>query len=71
MIAEIITSEERKCKGMAKNELSVTEKAVRNAYMKAWRAKNRDKVKANNMRYWQRKAEKMFPSKEVQKNEYE
>ncbi len=29
-----------------------------NAYIRAWRAANRDKVSANNARYWERKAEK-------------
>lgn len=31
-------------------------KAARRAYMRAWRAKNKDKVKAMNERYWQRRA---------------
>lgn len=29
-----------------------------NAYIRAWRKANRDKVSANNARYWERKAEK-------------
>ena len=29
---------------------------ARNAYARAWRAKNRDKVKKYNAAYWQRKA---------------
>lgn len=33
-------------------------KEARNKYFKAWRAANRDKVSANNARYWERKAEK-------------
>ena len=28
------------------------------AYAKAWRAQNKDKVKANNLRYWARRAER-------------
>lgn len=28
----------------------------RREYQRAWRAANRDKVKANNARYWERKA---------------
>lgn len=31
-------------------------RAAYNAYMREWRAKNRDKVKANNERYWEKKA---------------
>jgi len=30
-------------------------KAERNAYMKAWRNKNKDKVKAAQERYWSKK----------------
>ena len=33
-------------------------RAARRAYYKEWRAKNKDKVKANNMRYWTRRAER-------------
>lgn len=32
---------------------------ARRAYMKAWRAANKDKVKEHNRRYWERKAAKM------------
>ena len=32
---------------------------ARNAYYKAWRAKNKDKVKANNERYWEKKAQEL------------
>lgn len=31
---------------------------ARNAYARAWRAKNPDKVRTNNKRYWERKAER-------------
>lgn len=30
--------------------------SARNEYMRQWRAKNRDKVKAINERYWNKKA---------------
>lgn len=30
-------------------------KAARNAYMKEWRAKNKDKVKAAQEKYWEKK----------------
>lgn len=43
--------------GISLNEMVRREK---NEYAKAWRAKNPDKVRANNRRYWERKAlEKM------------
>ena len=31
---------------------------ARNAYARRWRAANKDKVRANNERYWIRRAEK-------------
>ncbi|EJP6473807.1 hypothetical protein [Clostridium botulinum] len=40
-------------------------KEQRNAYMKAWRAKNKDKVKAAQERYWERKANKEILNKKV------
>ena len=59
---------ERKCRAMAKKELEPAAKAVRNAYMRAWRAKNPDKVKEINDRYWRRKAEQLFINKEALNN---
>lgn len=32
----------------------------RNAYMRAWRAKNKDKVKAIQDRYWENKSKKLI-----------
>lgn len=34
-------------------------RAVRNSYMKAWRNKNKDKVKAAQERYWNKKSQKL------------
>jgi hypothetical protein len=34
-------------------------KEQKNAYMKEWRAKNKDKVKAAQERYWEKKLENM------------
>ncbi len=31
---------------------------LRRAYQREWRRKNKDKVRANNRRYWERKAQK-------------
>ena len=38
------------------NNLTENAKAAKNAYARAWRAKNRDKVREINARYWERKA---------------
>lgn len=32
-------------------------RAAQRAYSKAWRAKNKDKIRENNLRYWARRAE--------------
>ena len=42
----------------------------RRAYYKAWRAANPEKVKANNARYWERKAERER-KKAGEQNEWE
>lgn len=48
-------------------------KAVRREYFKAWRAANKDRVKAYNNAYWKRKAQKMQeiakPQNEADKEE--
>lgn len=36
---------------------------ARNAYAREWRAKNKEKVRANNRRYWERKAERAAAEK--------
>lgn len=33
---------------------------ARRSYQREWRRKNPDKVRENNRRYWERKAQKMF-----------
>ena len=40
---------------------------IRGAYQREWRAKNKDKVKAYNQKFWERRAEKA--RKEQQTNE--
>lgn len=40
-------------------KLSDAAKEARNAYKRAWNAKNKDKVKAATARYWERKAQAM------------
>lgn len=41
---------------MTQTKLNEAAKAERRAYFKAWRAKNKDKVKEHNQRYWQKRA---------------
>ena len=40
------------------NNNSEAARAARNEYHREWRAKNRDKVKAINARYWEKRAHK-------------
>jgi hypothetical protein len=49
---------------MTEQEIQKIIKEERNKYAKEWRAKNPDKVKANNERYWLRKAEKLAAERE-------
>ena len=37
---------------------TLSAKEIKNAYLRAWRARNREKVKEYNDRYWERVAEK-------------
>ena len=41
---------------MSKKEISEAAAEARRQYQKAWYAKNRDKVKGYQQRYWERKA---------------
>lgn len=36
-------------------------KKERNAYQRAWRAKNKERVKAINKRYWENRVKKSIP----------
>lgn len=40
-------------------KINWSSKEVRNAYMRKWRAANRNKVKQYNDRYWEKKAKEM------------
>ena len=42
-------------------------KEVQARYMREWRAKNKDRVRASNKRYWQRRAKKEAAQKENEK----
>lgn len=54
---------------MQKIEIDEIVRAEQRAYMKAWREKNRDKVKRNNAAYWLRRVEKKLQETEGDKNE--
>ncbi len=41
------------------NELSEQAKAAQRAYYKEWRAKNKDRVREKNRRYWEKRAAKV------------
>ena len=49
-------------------KLSEEAKALRKAYQKNWREKNRNRVRDYNLRYWERRVEKI---KESEGSEYE
>lgn len=40
------------------DEAREAQREYKRNYMRAWRAKNKDKVTENNRKYWERKAEK-------------
>lgn len=42
---------------MDKEQMTEKARAAARAYKKEWRAKNRDKVHASNVRYWNKRAE--------------
>lgn len=47
---------------MEKQELSEQAMEARRAYYRAWAARNKDKVREKNRRYWERRAEKQAQS---------
>ncbi|MBJ7955809.1 hypothetical protein [Bacillus cereus] len=44
------------------NTKETSAREARNAYMREWRAKNKEKVKATQDRYWKRKAKELTES---------
>ncbi|MBQ6365440.1 MAG: hypothetical protein IJI61_03405 [Oscillospiraceae bacterium] len=58
---------------MEKNALSDAARKVqrdyKRAYMREWRAKNKDKVAANNRRYWERRAAKVAEKENANEGE--
>ena len=49
-------------------EKQLNERAIelRREYQREWRRKNKEKVRANNLRYWERKAQKAAQERQVQ-----
>jgi len=43
---------------MSDERIAELVRAEKNAYFRAWRAKNPEKVKAHNAKYWRKRAEK-------------
>ena len=41
---------------------------IRNQYMRDWRQRNRDKVRAANKRYWEKKAEERAAAREAEQS---
>ena len=48
--------------------LTAEEKATRAAYFREWRARNREKVKLYNQRYWQKRAAQGKEADNAEKN---
>lgn len=46
----------------------MTAAEARKDYLKAWRKRNKDKVRQYNENYWQRRAEKMQKGEDGEKN---
>lgn len=43
----------------------MTDKEARAEYFREWRRRNKDKVRENNRRYWQRRAERLTAEREA------
>lgn len=42
---------------------------IKNAYMREWRARNKDKVQASQERYWRKKAKELAMLKEQEESD--
>lgn len=54
---------------MKNSKIEEKVKELRREYMRKWRSQNKDKVAANNARYWARKAEKALNETEAKNAE--
>ena len=51
------------------NKMSDAARASLNAYTRAWRARNKEKVRETNRKYWERRAEREAQAKNAPNNE--
>ncbi|MCB5927174.1 phosphatase [Clostridium sp. DFI.5.61] len=51
---------------MGEKQLNERALELRREYQREWRRKNKEKVRANNLRYWERKAQKSAQERQVQ-----
>lgn len=49
-------------------ELTLEAKQARNAYMRKWRAENKDRIAAYNAKFWQKKVDELKGLSENDKN---
>ena len=54
---------------MTDQQIQATAREERNQYLRQWRAKNKDKVRAINARYWAKKARKRMESEDHDEQE--
>lgn len=54
---------------MAQNNIEQMAIEARRAYQREWRAKNKDKVRANTMRYWAKRAMKEAEERKASEQE--
>lgn len=52
---------------MCEKSIEEIAKTIQREYLNNWRAKNKDKVREANKRYWQRKAEKRLQEENAKK----
>ncbi len=50
---------------MNEPEMRELARQERNRYLREWRAKNKDKVRETNQKYWERRAARLASEKEV------
>ena len=51
---------------MGEKQLNERALELRREYQREWRRKNKEKVRANNLSYWERKAQKSAQERQVQ-----
>ena len=51
---------------MGEKQLNERALELRREYQREWRRKNKEKVRANNLRYWDRTAQKSAQERQVQ-----